>query len=205
MPVEFGPGASLANGEMLARLEQFSQQLGGRTVRVLRGDTAAPPPVPSYEEPPAYPQTQVVPPQQQRRGCLGQLFSPPQSPPPPPPRPDPGAWQARAAGEAFHAQGLAADIAVDGLTTRDVSEAAARSGLFAGVGHYDAGADAFAHTHVDIGPVVGSGTPYGAGVPGAAPPRLWMAAAAGALGGAAAGTLAWNYFENQRRRAVGDS
>ncbi|MCB9761742.1 MAG: DUF882 domain-containing protein [Alphaproteobacteria bacterium] len=50
-----------------------------------------------------------------------------------------------------HLAGKAADIRVPGLTTREVSEAAARSGLFDGVGHYDASPRHPAHTHVDLG------------------------------------------------------
>lgn len=139
MPVDYGTQV-VGNPVLRDRLERFSLQLGS-TVRVLRGDMA---------EPPARPVDRVVttaPPPAQRKGCLGRFF--PVKPAAPVRRtpPDPRYEEWRMQGESRHLEGLAADITVDGLTTREVSEAAARAGLFNGVGYYD---QPFPHTHVDI-------------------------------------------------------
>jgi uncharacterized protein YcbK (DUF882 family) len=55
------------------------------------------------------------------------------------------------AGGSHHLDHTAADITIDGMSTREASEAAARSDLFDGVGNYDGSAVHGAHTHVDMG------------------------------------------------------
>ncbi|GEM_PF-3394608 len=175
MPVDYSRGAVASEG-LRARLEQFSQVLG-RTVRVVRGDTAAaPPPVPPAPDP-------LSP--RQKPGCLGAIFGAKPVPV------DPAVYQGRVAGEQGHASGGAADIVVDGLTTREVSEAAARSGLFDGVGHYEADRDIGAHTHVDV---------TGRGPSGAA--RLWLVGGGAAAAGA---TLGWFAADSLYRRRPSDS
>ncbi|HVK03955.1 MAG TPA: hypothetical protein VM490_10790 [Armatimonadaceae bacterium] len=171
MPVDFG-GSVVSSDELRSRLDQFSQILG-RDIRVLRGDMSSAPPVPPAGAPaPA-----------QKPGCLGSLFGAK-----PAPAPDPRILEGRTAGEQGHARGVAADIVVDGLTTREVSEAAARSGLFDGVGHYEVAADVPAHTHVDV---AGRGGPGGDA-------RLWLVGAAGA-------TLGWAALDSLYRRRDSDS
>jgi uncharacterized protein YcbK (DUF882 family) len=58
---------------------------------------------------------------------------------------------ANGADRSAHLTGKAADITIDGLSAREASEAAARSDLFDGVGHYDGSARHGEHTHVEIG------------------------------------------------------
>jgi uncharacterized protein YcbK (DUF882 family) len=58
---------------------------------------------------------------------------------------------ANGASGSSHLSGKAADITIDGMSTREASEAAARSDLFNGVGHYDGSAQHGQHTHVDMG------------------------------------------------------
>lgn len=138
MPVDYGSNV-VSSPDLRARLEQFSLQLG-QVVRVIRGDVTVLPPQP------------VGPPLEERRGCLGSLFG--GAAPRPRRLPDPAFNQWRDSGEGQHLNGLAADILVDNLTVQETAQAAARSGLFAGVGLVGRGAASVAnlpaHTHVDI-------------------------------------------------------
>lgn len=58
---------------------------------------------------------------------------------------------ANGSSRSLHLDGSAADISIGNMTTREASEAAARSGLFDGVGNYDGSESYGAHAHVDLG------------------------------------------------------